>query len=74
MKREIKRLQRLRDIFRQNVNNPAIVEQHRLVEARKRIETVSEHTTADIENKRVRIWFSFFHFNHHFLLPSFLTH
>ena len=41
MKREIKRLQRLRDIFRQNVNNPAIVEQHRLVEARKRIETVS---------------------------------
>jgi len=41
MKREIKRLQRLRDIFRQNVNNPAIVESHRLVEARKRIETVS---------------------------------
>ena len=42
MKREIKRLQRLRDTFRQNVNNPAIVEQHKLVEARKRIETVSE--------------------------------
>ena len=42
MKREIKRLQRLRDIFRQNVNNPAIVEQHKLVEARKRIETVSQ--------------------------------
>ena len=41
MKREIKRLQRLRDIFRQNVSNPAIPEQHRLVEARKRIETVS---------------------------------
>lgn len=42
MKREIKRLQRLRDIFRQNVNNPAIVEQHKLVEARKRIETEME--------------------------------
>jgi len=41
MKREIKRLQRLRDMFRQNVSNPAIVDQHRLVEARKRIETVS---------------------------------
>ena len=41
MKREIKRLRRLRDIFRQNVSNPAIPEQHRLVEARKRIETVS---------------------------------
>ena len=41
MKREIKRLQRLRDIFRQNINNPAVQEQHRLVEARKRIETVS---------------------------------
>ena len=43
MKREIKRLQRLRDIFRQNINNPAIVEQHRLVDARKRIETVSTY-------------------------------
>lgn len=42
MKREIKRLQRLRDIFRQNINNPAIVEQHRLVDARKRIETEME--------------------------------
>ena len=42
MKREIKRLQRLRDMFRQNVNNPAIVEQHKLIEARKRIEIVSE--------------------------------
>ena len=41
MKREIKRLQRLRDIFRQNTNNPAILEQNRLVEARKLIETVS---------------------------------
>jgi len=28
-------------MFRQNVNNPAVVEQHKLVEARKRIETVS---------------------------------
>ena len=41
MKREIKRLQRLRDLFRQNVNNPAVSEQHKLVEARKRIENVS---------------------------------
>ena len=41
MKREIKRLQRLRDIFRQNVNNPAVVEQHKLVEYRKLIESVS---------------------------------
>jgi CCR4-NOT transcriptional regulation complex NOT5 subunit len=41
MKREIKRLQRLRDIFRQNTNNPAILEQNKLVEARKLIETVS---------------------------------
>lgn len=35
-------MQRLRDIFRQNVSNPAIPEQHRLVEARKRIETEME--------------------------------
>lgn len=44
MKREIKRLQRLRDIFRQNVNNPAITEQHKLVDGRKRIEIVSLRT------------------------------
>mgnify|MGYP000992856132 FL=1 len=42
MKREIKRLQRLRDMFRQNINNPAVLEQNKLVEARKRIETVSK--------------------------------
>lgn len=41
MKRELKKLQRLRDIFRQNVNNPAVLEQHKLVEARRRIELVS---------------------------------
>ena len=42
MKKEIKKLQRLRDFFRQSVNNPAIVEQQKLIEARKRIETEME--------------------------------
>ena len=50
MKREIKRLQRLRDIFRQNTNNPAILEQNRLVEARKLIETVSVIHSAAAQN------------------------
>lgn len=42
MKREIKKLQRLRDFFRQNIGNPNIVDQNKLVEARRRIETVSQ--------------------------------
>lgn len=42
MKKEIKKLQRLRDFFRQSVNNPAIVEQQKLIEARRRIETEME--------------------------------
>lgn len=42
MKKEIKKLQRLRDFFRQSVNNPAIVEQQKLVEARRRIEIEME--------------------------------
>ena len=42
MKKEIKKLQRLRDFFRQSVNNPAITEQQKLIEARKRIETEME--------------------------------
>lgn len=41
-KREIKRLQRLREFFRSNVNNPAVTEPHRLVEARRRIEAEME--------------------------------
>ena len=35
-------MQRLRDFFRQSVNNPAIVEQQKLIEARKRIENEME--------------------------------
>jgi hypothetical protein len=42
MKKELKKLQRLRDFFRQNVNNPTTVEYHvKLGEARRRIEAVS---------------------------------
>jgi len=54
MKREIKRLQRLRDIFRQNTNNPAILEQNKLVEARKLIETVSVILSAATQTIRLR--------------------
>jgi len=42
MKKEIKKLQRLRDFFRQSVNNPAITEQQKLIEARRRIENEME--------------------------------
>lgn len=44
MKKELKKLQRLRDFFRQTITNPQAVEYHpKLQEGRKRIETVSEH-------------------------------
>ena len=56
MKKEIKKLQRLRDFFRQSVNNPAIVEQQKLIEARKRIETEMEkfrENEKDYKNKKL---------------------
>ena len=56
MKKEIKKLQRLRDFFRQSVNNPAIVEQQKLIEARKRIETEMEkfrENEKDYKNRKL---------------------
>ncbi len=43
MKKEIKKLQRLRDWFKGNMNNQDIKDKSKLLEAKKRIETVS-HT------------------------------
>ena len=43
MKKEIKKLQRLRDWFKTNMNNQDIKDKSKLLEAKKRIETVS-HT------------------------------
>lgn len=43
MKKEIKKLQRLRDWFKTNMNNQDIKDKSKLVEAKKRIETVSTH-------------------------------
>ena len=43
MKKELKKLQRQRDFFRQNIGNPAVVELHgKLADARRRIESVSQ--------------------------------
>jgi len=41
MKKEIKKLQRLRDWFKTNMNNQDIKDKSKLLEAKKRIETVS---------------------------------
>lgn len=43
MKKEIKKLQRLREFFRANMNNTDIKDKSKLMEARKRIETVSKY-------------------------------
>ena len=44
MKKEIKKLQRLREFFRANMNNSDIKDKTKLLEARKRIEMVSQNT------------------------------
>jgi CCR4-NOT transcriptional regulation complex NOT5 subunit len=41
MKKEIKKLQRVRDFFRQTQNNPDIRDKTKFIEAKKRIEQVS---------------------------------
>ena len=41
MKKEIKKLQRLREYFRSQMNNSDIKDKSKLLEARRRIETVS---------------------------------
>lgn len=41
MKKEIKKLQRLREWFKTNMNNQDIKDKSKLVEAKKRIENVS---------------------------------
>jgi CCR4-NOT transcriptional regulation complex NOT5 subunit len=41
MKKEIKKLQRVRDYFRTNINNPDIKDKEKLTEAKRRIESVS---------------------------------
>ncbi len=42
MKKEIKKLQRLRDFFRSNQNNPDIKDKQKLDQGRKMIENVSK--------------------------------
>lgn len=41
MKKEIKKLQRVREYFRTNLNNSDIKDKTRLIEAKRRIESVS---------------------------------
>lgn len=41
MKKEIKKLQRVRDFFRNNINNPTIRDKEKLIEGKSRIEGVS---------------------------------
>jgi CCR4-NOT transcription complex subunit 3 len=41
MKKEIKKLQRVRDYFRSLINNPDIKDKTKLTEARRRVEVVS---------------------------------
>ena len=43
MKKEIKKLQRMRDFFRANQNNPDIKEKSKLDQGRKMIENVSNY-------------------------------
>jgi CCR4-NOT transcriptional regulation complex NOT5 subunit len=40
MKKEIKKLQRQRDWFKQNMNNPDIKDKSKLLEAKRKIENV----------------------------------
>ena len=40
MKKEIKKLQRLRDYFKGHMNNPEIKDKSKLIEAKKKIESV----------------------------------
>ena len=42
MKKEIKKLQRIRDYFRQALGNPEVKDKSKADEARKRVEQVSE--------------------------------
>lgn len=41
MKKEIKKLQRIRDYFRAAINNPDIKDKSKSLEARRRVEVVS---------------------------------
>lgn len=41
MKKEIKKLQRYRDTFKVQINNPEFKDKAKLIEARRRIESVS---------------------------------
>ena len=43
LKKEIKKLQRIRDFMRAVINNPDIKDKSRSIDARKRIEVVSAH-------------------------------
>lgn len=42
MKKEIKKLQRIRDYFRAAINNPDIKDKQKPMEARRRVEIVSQ--------------------------------
>lgn len=43
MKKEIKKLQRVREYFRSNLNNSEIKDKSKLLEAKRRIESVSHN-------------------------------
>lgn len=44
MKKEIKKLQRVRDFFRAIINNPDIKDKSKAIEARRRVEIVSNRS------------------------------
>jgi CCR4-NOT transcriptional regulation complex NOT5 subunit len=54
MKKEIKKLQRLRDFFRANLNNSDIKDKTKLNEAKRRVETVSQSLIKDHQNPGVQ--------------------
>jgi CCR4-NOT transcription complex subunit 3 len=54
MKKEIKKLQRLRDFFRANLNNSDIKDKTKLNEAKRRVETVSQFLIKDHQNPGVK--------------------
>ena len=56
MKKDLKKLQRLRDFFRSNQNNPDIKDKSKLDQGRKMIENVSSNKLTKIINAVFRKW------------------
>ena len=51
MKKEIKKLQRVRDYFRAQINNSEIKDKSKLMDARRRVEIVSDRVWACAKSK-----------------------